>query len=61
MSTRKHERMAQTSKPTAARDLIELERLGLLTRVGGGRSMRNYLAMVGWAEEDGKLGKASRQ
>ena len=30
MTTRKHERISQTSAPTAARDLIELERLGLL-------------------------------
>ena len=28
MTTRKHERIAQTSTPTAARDLIDLERLG---------------------------------
>jgi len=33
MTTRKHERIAQTSTPTAARDLIELERLGLLKKI----------------------------
>jgi len=54
MTTRKHERIAQTSTPTAARDLIELERLGLLTRVGGGRSTRYYPAMEGWAEDGAK-------
>jgi Fic family protein len=54
MTTRKHERIAQTSTPTAARDLIELERLGLLTRVGDGRSTRYYPAMEGWAEDDAK-------
>jgi Fic family protein len=54
MTTRKHERIAQTSTPTAARDLIELERLGLLTRVGGGRSTRYYPAIEGWAEDDAK-------
>lgn len=59
MTTRKHQRIAQTSTPTAARDLIELERLGLLTRVGDGRSTRYYLAIEGWAEDDGKLGKAN--
>jgi Fic family protein len=32
MTTRKHERISQTSTPTAARDLIELERLGLLNK-----------------------------
>jgi Fic family protein len=59
MTTRKHERIAQTSTPTAARDLIELERLGLLTRYGDGRSTRYYPAMEGWAEDGAKLGKAS--
>lgn len=59
MTTRKHERIAQTSTPTAARDLIELERLGLLTRVGDGRSTRYYPAIEGWAEEDAKLAKSS--
>jgi Fic family protein len=59
MTTRKHERIAQTSTPTAARDLIELERLGLLTRYGDGRSTRYYPAMEGWAEDNAKLGKAS--
>lgn len=58
MTTRKHERIAQTSTPTAARDLIELERLGLLTRYGDGRSTRYYPAIEGWAEDDAKLGKA---
>jgi len=59
MTTRKHERIVQTSTPTAARDLTELERLGLLTRYGDGRSTRYYPAMEGWAEDDAKLGKAS--
>jgi Fic family protein len=59
ITTRKHERIAQTSTPTAARDLTELERLGLLTRYGDGRSTRYYPAMEGWAEDDTKSGKAS--
>ncbi|OYU30744.1 MAG: cell filamentation protein Fic [Comamonadaceae bacterium PBBC2] len=59
MTTRKHERIAQTSTPTAARDLIDLERLGLLTRYGDGRSTRYYPAIEGWAEDDAKLGRAS--
>ena len=54
MTTRKHERIAQTSTPTAARDLIDLERLGLLTRYGDGRSTRYYPAREGWAEEGAK-------
>ena len=49
MTTRKHQSIAQTSTPTAARDLIELERLGLLTRYGDGRSTRYYPAIEGWA------------
>ena len=47
MTTRKHQSIAQTSTPTAARDLIELERLGLLTRVGDGRSTRYYPSIAG--------------
>jgi Fic family protein len=54
MTTRKHQSLAQTSTPTAARDLIELERLGLLTRMGDGRSTRYYPAMEGWAEDGAK-------
>jgi Fic family protein len=56
MTTRKHARISQTSTPTAARDLIELERLGLLTKQGAGRSTRYYPAIDGWGEDaaDGK-------
>ena len=62
MTTRKHQRIAQTSTPTEARDLIDLERLGLLTRYGDGRSTRYYPAIEGWAEDDAALGqpKSSR-
>ena len=52
MTTRKHERISQTSTPTAARDLIELERFGLLKRYGAGRSTRYYPAIEGWAEDN---------
>ena len=51
MTTRKHQSICQISTPTAARDLIELEQLGLLTRQGAGRSTRYYPAMAGWAED----------
>lgn len=51
MTTRKHARIAQTSTPTAARDLTELARLGLLTIRGDGRSTRYYPAIEGWAED----------
>ena len=59
MTTRKHERISQTSTPTAARDLIELERLGLLNRYGAGRSTRYYPAIEGWAEDDATSAQAS--
>ena len=59
MTTRKHEQISQTSTPTAARDLIELERLGLLKKYGAGRSTRYYPAIEGWAEDDAKLVAAS--
>jgi Fic family protein len=59
MTTRKHERISQTSTPTAARDLIELERLGLLKRYGAGRSTRYYPAIEGWAEDDARFAEAS--
>lgn len=51
MTTRKHARISQTSTPTAARDLTELARLGLLTIRGDGRSTRYYPAIEGWAED----------
>ena len=50
MTTRKHEQIAQTSTPTASRDLIDLEQLGLLKRKGEGRATRYYPAIEGWAE-----------
>ena len=50
MTTKKHKNICQTSTPTAARDLIELEHLGLLVRYGLGRATRYYLAIEGWAE-----------
>jgi Fic family protein len=51
MTTRKHEQISKTSKPTAARDLIDLEQRGLLVKKGMGRSTRYYPAIDGWAEE----------
>jgi Fic family protein len=59
MTTRKHEQISKTSTPTAARDLIELERLGLLTRYGAGRSTRYYPAIEGWAEDEADLAQRS--
>ena len=49
MSTRKYESIAGTSRATASRELIELEALELLVRVGAGRSTRYYVKLPGWA------------
>ena len=54
MTTKKHQNICQTSTPTAARDLIELENLGLLVRYGSGRATRYYPAIEGWAEDQPK-------
>lgn len=51
ITTRKHEQIAKTSTPTAARDLIDLEERGLLVKHGKGRSTRYYPAIDGWAED----------
>lgn len=51
MTTKKYQAICQLSIPTAARDLIELERIGLLFRQGAGRSTRYYPAIDGWAED----------
>ena len=59
ITTRKHERISHTSTPSAARDLIELERLGLLNTYGAGRSTRYCPAIDGWAEDDAKPAEAS--
>lgn len=61
MTTRKHERISQTSTPTAARDLIELELLGLLKKYGAGRSTRYYPAIEGWAEDSAQAGRSERK
>jgi Fic family protein len=49
MSTKKYESLAKTSRATASRELTALEELGLLQRVGGGRSTRYYPALQRWA------------
>ncbi|MBB4842837.1 Fic family protein [Paucibacter oligotrophus] len=48
MSTKKYENIAATSRATASRELIDLEAMGLLERVGGGRSTRYYPKLRGW-------------
>ncbi|MCX2861353.1 Fic family protein [Paucibacter sp. PLA-PC-4] len=48
MSTKKYENIAATSRATASRELIELEAMGLLEQVGGGRSTRYYVKLPGW-------------
>ncbi|WP_397534118.1 Fic family protein [Roseateles sp.] len=48
MSTEKYKKIAATSRATASRELIEMEALGLLEQVGGGRSTRYYVKLPGW-------------
>lgn len=52
MTTKKHQHICQVSTPTAARDLIEMEKLGILIRHGFGRATRYYPAIEGWAEQE---------
>jgi Fic family protein len=48
MSTRKYVSLASTSRPTASRELIELNALGVLKQSGAGRSTRYYINLPGW-------------
>ncbi|WP_118183537.1 Fic family protein [Paraburkholderia phosphatilytica] len=52
MSTKKYEGIAGTSRATASRELIELEEMGLLRKVGAGRSTRYYLDIPAWGPAD---------
>ena len=52
MNTRTYESVGSTSRATASRELIELEGMGLLCKVGGGRSTRYYLNIPGWGPAD---------
>jgi Fic family protein len=52
MNTRKYESIGGTSRATASRELIELEKMGLLRRAGAGRSTRYYANIEGWAPAD---------
>ena len=48
MSTRKYVSLTGTSRPTASRELIELNALGVLKQWGAGRSTRYYINLPGW-------------
>ncbi|WP_048439492.1 Fic family protein [Caenimonas sp. SL110] len=48
MSTRKYVSLTSTSRPTASRELIELNALGVLIQSGAGRSTRYYINLPGW-------------
>lgn len=52
MSTKKYESIANTSRATASRELIELEALGLLGQAGAGRSTRYYVNLPGWGSDE---------
>jgi Fic family protein len=49
MSTRKYENITGASRATASRELIDLEALGLLQKIGAGRSTRYDVRVPGWA------------
>lgn len=51
MSTKKYENATGTSRATASRELIDLEAMGLLQQVGGGRSTRYYVRLPGSGPE----------
>jgi Fic family protein len=53
MSTRKYVSLTSTSRPTASRELIELNALGVLTQAGAGRSTRYYINLPGWLPQPG--------
>jgi len=48
MSTKKYESIAATSRATASRELLEMEAMELLLRVGAGRSTRYHVRLAGW-------------
>jgi Fic family protein len=52
MSTKKYENATGTSRATASRELIDLEAMGLLQQVGGGRSTRYYVKLPDWAPHE---------
>ena len=54
MSTKKYESIANTSRATASRELIELEAMGLLQQTGAGRSTRYQVKLPGWAAVESK-------
>ncbi len=48
MTTEKHSKMNSTSKPTATRDLTQLQAWGLLVVTGVGKGTRYAVNVVGW-------------
>jgi Fic family protein len=53
MSTKKYESIGSTSRATASRELIELEEMALLRKIGAGRSTRYYVNIPGWGPAEG--------
>ena len=60
MSTKKYENVTGTSRATASRELIDLEAMGLLKHVGGGRSTRYYVALPGWGAAANRRTRGAR-
>jgi Fic family protein len=49
MSAEKYVHLTGTSKATATRDLVDLERAGLLSKTGQGRATRYWVNVPGWS------------
>ena len=52
MSTKKYQSIARTSRATASRELLALEKNGLLAVTGAGPGTRYYVALPGWGRPD---------
>ena len=52
MSTKKYQSIAGTSRATASRELLALEKNGLLAVTGAGRGTRYHIALPGWSAPD---------
>ena len=49
MSAEKYGHLTGASKATATRDLVQLQKLGLLVATGQGRATRYWVNVPGWA------------
>jgi Fic family protein len=52
MSTKKYQSIARTSRATASRELLSLEKAGLLAVTGAGSGTRYHIALPSWGPQD---------